>query len=73
MSNPLYEQLKSGYPNNNFMSMLGRYKEFKKNFRGNPYTIVQQMLNDGRMSQSQFTQLKSMAEQFQSFMNEFKP
>lgn len=57
--NNLYEQLGGGN------SMLKQFMEFRKNFTGNPKQIVQQMLNSGQMSQSQFNELANRATQMQ--------
>lgn len=45
--------------------MLKQFMEFRKNFTGNPKQIVQQMLNSGQMSQSQFNELANRATQMQ--------
>lgn len=57
--NNLFQQL------NGNNGMLKQFMEFKKNFTGDPKQIVQQMLNSGRMSQSQFNDLANKATQMQ--------
>lgn len=61
MANPLFQQFGNQMPSNNIMS---QFEQFRKNFKGNPQQIVQQLLASGQMSQAQFNQLKQMADQF---------
>lgn len=74
MANQLFNQLQGPARGSaqSFGNMVERFQNFKRNFNGDPYTIVQQMLNDGRMSQSQFNQLRQMADEFQKTMRNFK-
>ena len=59
MSNPLYGQMQQ--PSNNIMQ---RFQQFQRMFRGDPKQQVQQMLNSGKVSQSQYNQAVQMANQF---------
>ena len=59
MSNPLYGQMQQ--PANNIMQ---RFQQFQRMFRGNPQQQVQQLLNSGKVSQSQYNQAVQMANQF---------
>ncbi len=69
MPSPLYNAFGGGMPNNPmFSNLMQRFNQFKRTFSGNPRDQVQQMLNSGQMSQSQFNQLKQMAEQMQRFL-----
>ena len=61
MANPLFQQFGNQMPGNNIMN---QFEQFRKNFKGNPQQIVQQLLASGQMSQAQFNQLKQMADQF---------
>ena len=54
---------------NNPMNMMQQFMQFKNNFQGDPQQAVMNLLNSGRMSQSQLNQLQGMARQF---MNTFK-
>lgn len=69
MSNPLFNQLGGNVPNN---PMLQQFLDFKKNFTGNPQQIVQNMINSGRISQTQINQYAQQANelyrQFKNFM-----
>jgi hypothetical protein len=60
-------------PQNPIFSMFGsmqnfnnQFNNFKQNFSqqgfGNPQALVQNMLNSGQMTQSQFNQLSAMAD-----------
>lgn len=58
MSNPLYGQLQQ--PTNNIMQ---RFQQFQRMFKGDPKQQVQQLLNSGKVSQSQYNQAVQMANQ----------
>ena len=64
MANSLYQQMQS---NNNMANMLKQFDQFRQNFQGDPQQMVQQLLNSGRMSQSQYNKLSQMANQFMQF------
>lgn len=40
-----------------------RLNEFARNFQGNPQQMVQNLLNTGKMTQSQFNQFRNIANQ----------
>lgn len=64
MSNPLFNLI----GNNNFGNManfLHQFNEFKRNFTGDPKKQVQQMLNNGKISQEQFNHVANLATQIQ--------
>lgn len=58
--NPLYNEMQNKNGN-----MLQRFQQFRQNFKGDPRQQVQQLLNSGRVSQSQYNQAVQMAQQFQ--------
>lgn len=58
--NPLYNEMQSNNGN-----MLQRFRQFRQNFKGDPQQQVQQLLNSGRVSQSQYNQAVQIAQQFQ--------
>lgn len=64
MSNPLYQQMGGGMPNN----ILQRFQQFRQTFQGDPRQQVQQLLNSGRVSQAQYNQAVQMAQQLQRLM-----
>ena len=61
MSNPLYQMMGQQMPQN---GLLQRFQQFQQMFRGDPRQQVQQLLNSGRVSQSQYNQAVQMANQF---------
>jgi len=64
LSNPLYQQMGGGMPNN----ILQRFQQFRQTFQGDPRQQVQQLLNSGRVSQAQYNQAVQMAQQLQRLM-----
>ena len=65
MSNPLYGMMGG---NNVQNPMLQRLMQFKSNFHGDARQQVQQLLNSGKISQSQYDQAYQMASQIQKMM-----
>lgn len=57
---------------NNLFNMLQQFMMFKSNFQGDPKAKVEELLSTGQMSQEQFQQLKTTAEQICSMINGFK-
>ena len=54
---------------NNMMAMMQRFNQFRQQYAGqNPDTVIQQMMQNGRISQSQLDQARQMAEQFKQMM-----
>lgn len=68
MPSPLYNQLQPQSSNN----MLQQFLNFKKTFNGNPQQIIQNMINSGKVTQSQVNQYAQQAnelyQQFKNFM-----
>ena len=65
MNNPLM----GGMPQmGNFQSIIQRFQQFRQTFQGDPRQQVQQMLNSGRISQSQYNNAYQMAQQFQKML-----
>ena len=54
--------------NGGFANMMSQFQQFKQNFSGDPKQRVQQLLDNGQMTQQQFNQLSQMATQFQNMM-----
>lgn len=67
MPSPLYNAF-GNRPMGNMGNLMQQFDQFRRTFNGNPMQQVQSLLNSGRMSQSQFNQLKQMADQFQRMM-----
>jgi len=65
MSNPLYSQMQPQNPMNGFVQ---RFQQFQQMFKGDPRQQVQNLLNSGKVSQSQYNQAVQMANQLQRMM-----
>lgn len=52
----------------NMQEISNRLNQFRQSFTGDPKAQVQQLLNSGRMSQSQYNQLSQMATQIQNML-----
>ena len=63
MSNPLYKQYGQPINDGGLTQIMEQAKQMRKTFNGNPQQVVQNLLNSGRMSQSQFNQLSQIANQ----------
>ena len=68
MANPLFQMMGGGMPN----GMLQRFQQFQQQFKGDPRQMVQQMLNSGKISQSQYNNAVQMAQQLQRMMEKKK-
>lgn len=70
MQNPIMQALNqnAGQVNNPF-ELMRQFQEFKKNMTGkNPQAMVQELLNSGQMSQTQFEELKKQAQSLQGIL-----
>jgi len=65
MNNPLYQMMGQQMPQN---SLMQRFQQFRQTFQGDPRQQIQQLLNSGRVSQSQYNQAVQMAQQFQRML-----
>lgn len=63
--NPLFQQMNnmSGLPN-----IVQQFQQFKQAFKGDPRQQIQQMLNSGRISQTQYNQAVQLAQQLQQML-----
>ena len=52
-------------PFQNMQIMMQKFNQFKQSFNGNASQQIQQMMNSGRVNQSQYNQAVRMAQQFQ--------
>ena len=50
------------------MNFMNQFNQFRQGIQGNPQQMVQNMLQNGQMSQDQFKQLSNMANQIMPFM-----
>lgn len=60
MSNPLYNMMNNQNNNN----LISQFQQFRNTFKGDPKQAVQNMLNNGQVSQAQVNQAMQMAQQF---------
>lgn len=72
MGNPLFG---NGMPQNNpfgafggMMNFMNQFNQFRSGIQGNPQQMVQNMIQNGQMSQEQFNQLSNMANQIMPFI-----
>lgn len=68
MSNPIYQQFASQMPQNGMNGLMQRFQQFQQMFKGDPRQQIQQLMNSGRVSQSQYNNAVQMAHQFQKMM-----
>lgn len=68
MSNPIYQQMAAQMPQNNMSGLMQRFQQFQQMFRGDARQQIQQLMNSGRVSQSQYNNAVQMAQQFQKMM-----
>ena len=55
-------------PFQNMQMMMQRFNQFRQSFNGNAGQQIQQMMNSGRVNQSQYNQAVQMAQQFQKML-----
>lgn len=65
--NQLYRQL-----NNGQNDLVSRFNQFRQNFKGDPQTQIQQMLNSGRITQAQYNQAVQQAQRLGKLIGMFK-
>ena len=55
---------------NNFTDFMQRFNQFRSQMQGqNPDQIIQQMMSNGKITQSQYEQARQQAMQIQKMMN----
>lgn len=59
-----FNSLGTQQPMNGMQNMVQRFQQFQQMFRGDPKQQIQQMLNSGKVNQSQYNQAVQMAQQF---------
>ena len=67
MSNPLYQMMNGGAPQN-VSGLVQRFQQFRQTFRGDPRQQVQQLLNSGRVSQTQYNHAVQTANQLRRML-----
>lgn len=68
--NPLFNILGGGRTAlpNGVGNLLSMFNQFRSTFRGDPKQQIQQMLNSGQISQSQYNQAVQMANELRKFI-----
>ena len=64
MGSSLYQSLMT----NNMTGMIKQFRQFQRMFTGDPRTQVQDLLQSRKMSQAQFNQYQSIADQMMDAM-----
>ena len=68
--NPLYNLFGQNQNGGSFpFNLIQEFNNFRSSFYGDPHQQVQNLLNSGRMTQEQFTQLSAMAQEFAKLIN----
>ena len=67
MNNPLMGGMPQ-IPIGNIQQLMQQFNQFKQSFQGDPNQQLQQMMNSGKVSQSQYNNAYQMAQQFQKMM-----
>lgn len=49
-------------------NLVNQYQQFRNTFKGDPQQKIQEMLNNGQITQQQVNQARSMATQFKSLL-----
>lgn len=65
MANPIFEQMQMQNP---LAKLMQDAQQFRQTFSGNPQQEVQRLLRSGQMTQEQFNQYASIAQQVSSMM-----
>lgn len=52
----------------NMFNLINQFNQFKSSFTGDPRQQIQNMLNNGQMTQPQLNQLMQMAQQFHNML-----
>ena len=69
MGNPLFGNSNNVFnPFGGVMNFMNQFNQFRQGIQGNPQQMVQNMLQNGQMTQAQFDQLSNMASQIMPFM-----
>ena len=55
-------------PFQNFQAMMQKFQQFQQSFKGNANQQIQQMMNAGKINQTQYNQAVQMAQQFQRML-----
>lgn len=62
MSNPLFNELKN-QQNDDALFLMQQFKEFKRNFKENPYYVLTSLLSNGQITQSDINEAQILINQ----------
>ena len=68
MNNSIFNAMMQNTPLGGMQNLIQQYKQFRQTFQGDPQQKVQEMLNNGQITQEQVNQARSMATEFQKLM-----
>ncbi len=70
MANALFGQMGNNMTGGNpqFTQMMKQFQQFRQSFQGDPRQKVQELLNNGKLSQEQFNQVYGIAQNFMGMM-----
>jgi len=69
MNNQIFNAIAKGQnPFGNMQNMIQQLHRLKQTFHGNPQDAINQMLQNGQITQDQLEQAKKTAQQFQNLM-----
>jgi len=57
---------------NNPMNMIQQFMQFKNSFHGDPREQIQQMMNNGKITQAQYDAAVKQAQQFQKMLGQMR-
>lgn len=72
MANQLFNMLGGQQSINPMTNLVNQLNQFRQSFSGDPKQQVQQLLNSGRMSQSQYNQLSQERTQLKAMLKEIQ-
>ena len=64
--NPLFQMMMQQH--NPMLNMAKQFQQFRQNFNGNPQQMVQQLLQSGKVTKSQYESAVQMAQQLQGML-----
>lgn len=68
MNNSIFNALSGNMPFGNMQNFMTQFNQFRRTFQGDPQQMVNEMLRNGQINQTQIDQAKQMAQQIQSMM-----
>lgn len=68
MSNPIFSALGSMSMFGNMQNFMNQFNQFRSTFQGDPQQTINQMLQNGKITQDQVNQAKQMADELQRMM-----